>query len=335
MERIKISKKEQRKFFKTVKIVSNLGWSELGKLCGLSSRTLRDWARCKYTPSHKAIVFLSKKFKISLPVNCKILDQYWYISKYARIGGLARQRAHGLLGDIKSRQKGGLASQKKRRENPEKYRQIGCQIAKQFKPLKKSAVVAEMVGIILGDGGMTNSQLRITLNKKTDKDYAIFVGKLMKKVFAQVPSTGYYRNVVALTLTGVNLIKELEKIGLKRGNKIFNQIGIPEWILKNSNYARACLRGLIDTDGCVYFHFHSVKSRNYANFGLTFTNHSRPLIEGTNKIFIDNNFCPSLVNGRRIYIYNLESIKKYFKIIGSSNPKHVNKFYFYLNLYAK
>lgn len=333
MQRIKIRKENQKKFFKTIKSASNLNWDKLGKICGLSGRTLRDWARCKYTPSYKASIFLSRKFKVNLPDDYKILDQYWYINKYARMGGLARQKIYGLLGDIKTRQKGGFACQQRRRENPEKYRRLGCQIAKKFKPLKQSIAFAEMVGIILGDGGITDSQLRITLNKKTDKKYAVFVKKLMHKVFKEIPSTGIYHNVLVLTLSGVNLIKELEKIGLKRGNKIVNQISIPAWILRNDKYARACARGMIDTDGCVYFHRHLVKNKRYINLGLTFTNHSMPLIDGVNKIFTNNDFYPSVIKNKRIYIYNLAAIKRYFKIIGSNNPKHTNKFNSYLNLY--
>lgn len=335
MERLRILKKEQKKFFKAIKARSGLSWLGLGKILNLSGRTLRDWARCKYTPSYKACKTLSQKFKVDLPSDFKILDQYWYIKKYAARGALVRQKIYGLLGNRETRRKGGLISQQKRREDPEKYRLLGCTVRKFIRMLKPSVKLAELAGIILGDGGITSSQVRITLNRKSDREYAGFVRKLMRGVFNESPSIGEYHNVLTLTISGINVTEELERIGLKRGNKVVNQIAIPKWILRNKNYARACLRGLIDTDGSVYFHRHKTKGIRYVNLGLTFTNHSRPLVYGANKILRDSNFSPSVVKNKRIYIYNLKEIKRYFKAIGSHNPKHTSKLSFYLKSHRK
>jgi len=38
-------------------------------------------------------------------------------------------------------------------------------------------------------------------------------------------------------LSGRNLVKNLESFGLKKGNKIKNQVDIPKWILKNKKFA--------------------------------------------------------------------------------------------------
>lgn len=335
MERLKILKKEQKSFFNAIKAKSGLSWVKLGKILDLSDRTLRDWARCKYTPSYEACKLLSQKFRVDMPRGFKILGRYWYIKKYAKRGALARQELYGLLGNIETRRKGGLISQQKRRENPEKYRILGCNVKKSIGTLKPSVSLAELAGIILGDGGITSNQVRITLNKISDREYAKFVHKLMRSIFKESPSIGEYHNVLTLTISGVNVIKELERIGLKKGNKIINQVAIPKWILDNKDYAKVCLRGLIDTDGGVYFHHHKIKGIEYINFGFTFTNHSKPLIHGAVKILRDNNFSPSVTKDRRIDIYNIKEIKRYFKIIGSSNLKHINRLNFYLKSHGK
>lgn len=330
IKRLGVSKKEQRKFFRNIKAVSGLGWSELSVFCDVSQRAFGDWTRARYTAPFEAASLLSSKFKVALPKNRKILEPYWYIKKYAVRGALARQKLYGLLGNIETRRRGGLISQQRRRKNPDKYRLLGCNVRKESKPLKESKELAELFGILLGDGGITDNQIRVTLNRKTDREYANFVSRLIYKIFKEKPSINKRKNVLNLTLSGVNIVESLEKLGLKRGNKVANQVPISRWILNNRNFAKACVRGLIDTDGGVYFHNHVTNGIRYTHFGLTFSNHSRPIIQGVNKILRESSFTPSIVKNRKIYIYTLSEIKRYFQIIGSSNPKHTQRFNHYL-----
>jgi len=332
--RIRISKQNQRIFFARIKYRSGLGWDALSDICGVSPRTLRDWSKAIYTPSLEISKKLGRFFGVVLPKNIKPLEKYWYIKKYARIGALARQKIYGMLGSKETRRLAGIISQQRRRENPEKYKLLGCNIRKSLKkPLKYSTKLAELFGIILGDGGITDNQVKITLNRKTDREYSIFVKKLVKKTLGEVPSLNLRDNVINVAISGAGIVEELEKFGLKRGNKVFNQVGIPSWIARNKEYAKACLRGLMDTDGGVYFHHHTVRGNKYVNFGLTLSNHSKPLLTGAYRILLANYFSPSISNNKKIYIYNLEEVKRYFKVIGSSNQKHIDRLKLYLKLY--
>lgn len=334
--RLKTSKEEQKDFFRKIKISSGLGWDELGELCKISGRALRDWARAKYLPAYEASKILSNKFRINLPKGFKTLNPYWYITKEnSKRGAFARLQLYGPPGNLETRRKGGIISQQRRRSNPEKYRLLGCKVRKIISPLQPSMELAEMCGILLGDGGITNNQIRVTLNSNTDIDYARFVRKLFNSVFKESPSVAKYGNVLDLTLSGVNLVEALEKIGLKRGNKVTNQVSVPEWILENHEYSKACVRGLIDTDGSVYYHHHVSHGFKFFNIGLTFTNHSLPLIHGVARILRDNKFSPSIMKEKKIYIYKLSEIKRYFEVIGTSNPKHLNRLNYYLSLSKK
>jgi hypothetical protein len=333
--RLKLTKNQQIDFFRKLKTTSGLGWDEIAETSKLSGRTLRDWARAKYTPHYIKLQNIARGFGVRLPEDAETLQPYWYVMKGVRKGALARYKLYGAPGNIETRRKGGLVSQEKRREDPEKYKLLGCIVRKEIKPLKPSVELAELVGILLGDGSITNDQIRVTLNKKTDKEYANFVSKLMSKIFREKPSSAIYGSVIDLTLSGLNYVLALEKVGLKRGNKVRHQVAIPEWILNNKNYSRVCLRGLMDTDGGVYFHHHITHGNQYINFGLTFSNHSLPLIQGAAQILKENNFSPSIVKNRKIYIYNLSEIKRYFKVIKSSNPKHTKRLNMYLKLNKK
>ena len=66
-----------------------------------------------------------------------------------------------IFGGISGRKLGGTNSQKNRRKNPELYRRLGCPIAFPHKKARHSPQLAEIVGIILGDGGITHNQLKI------------------------------------------------------------------------------------------------------------------------------------------------------------------------------
>lgn len=333
-QRIKFSKNNQIEFFKKIKDSSKLHWDDLAIICGVSDRTLRDWARGKFTPSLEVCGLLSSKFNVSLP-ELKILDPYWYIEESARRGGLARFKLYGAPGTVETRRQAGIISQKKRLENPDKYRLLGCNIRKEFKSLDLSENVAEFCGILLGDGGITNTQVTVTLNNKVDKEYSGFVAALIKSILGENPKVGIFdKNVIRIMVSGVNLISELERLGLKRGNKVGNQVAIPGWILKNNEFAKACIRGLFDTDGCLYSHRHSVNGKEYINVGINFHNHSLPLVNGFDFVLKENGFKPSISKDKtNLFIYDLNEVKRFFALFKPNNVKHKLKMEQYLKLH--
>ncbi len=321
---------KQRDFLHSVKQKSGLPWDSLAKICNVSTRSFRDWRNEKLTADYDAILSLSKKF--SIPTGgIKKLQNYWYIEKSAPMGGIARLKLYGPPGTPEGRKKGGRISQKRRRENPEKYSKLGCITRKDFVGVRHSCLLAELIGIILGDGGLTNSQLTITLHKVDDRAYARFVSSLMMEVLGEKPSWHERKNVIRLTISGVRLVTRLEQFGLRRGNKVLHQVKIPLWIQKNPLFLKRCLRGLFDTDGGFYFHRRG-PARICKAFGLCFTNQSLPLIN----IFYDTLFSYGIkvkkATSSRIYIYNFPGIQKFIRIVGSNNPKHISKFREYLFL---
>jgi len=135
----------------------------------------------------------------------------------------------------------------------------------------------------------------------------------------------HFDNAGTITVSSKNLVEFLEKKGLKRGNKIKNKADIPGWILDNKNYSVSCLRGLVDTDGSFYRHRYIRSGKQYSYFTMCFTNYSRPLLNSAYNILRSLNIL-CVRSGNHIYIYKREEINKYFKIIGTSNPKHLKKY---------
>lgn len=302
--------------------ITTLG--ELASICGVSERTIRDWRREKFTISEEAFTKIQQRFSLpSIPHT--LLYDYWYAEKGARQGGLRRLALYGPPGTKEGRQKGGRMSQLMRKQFPERY--PNCSIPKHYVTPPLSSKLAECIGIILGDGGITPYQVKITLNSQEEYAYRLFVAKLLHKLFHVCPVVYQRKNEKAcnVTLAGVELIKILGELGVRQGSKVRRQAEVPGWILNNKGYAHACLRGLMDTDGCIYHHNHVSHGVRCYNLGLTFTNLSQPLVA-----FVYQTLCSLGLTAKRtargVFVYRKQDVDRYFCTISSHNAHHVQRY---------
>jgi hypothetical protein len=163
--------------------------------------------------------------------------------------------------------------------------------------LVKNGELAELIGIILGDGHLhrkgektyKDSLLSISLNHYDELEYVNYVKNLLHKIFKISPDLVPRKNSkgVDVRLHGDGLIETLKGLGLMTGDKVKNQVGVPQWIKKDQEWIESnkekwifsyrplvikTLKGLIDTDGTIY-----VDKKNKA-IGIGFRNASLPLI---------------------------------------------------------
>lgn len=185
--------------------------------------------------------------------------------------------------------------------------------------------LAEFIGIMLGDGGIhTPWQATITVNWLADKDYADYIANLCYSLFHIRPSIykRKTRNAAVIRLSSTAVVEYLIKLGLHRGNKLRQGLVIPEWIMRRRSYRLACIRGLVDTDGCIFVHKHKIKGREYRNIGLTFTSYSPRLIEQVAEILAEVKIIPHITERQRdIYLYRADAVSRYLRLIGTSNPR--------------
>lgn len=188
-----------------------------------------------------------------------------------------------------------------------------------------STALAEFFGIMMGDGGIGNPwQATITLNSIADAKYAKYVSSLCLDLFGIVPAIRKRkgRNALVLCLSSITLVDFLVRHGLCRGDKLKQGLRIPEWILHNRDYKMACIRGLVDTDGGLYIHKHTILKKKYENIGFCFTSHSRSLILQAASIFEEFEIMPHISKrGTDIYLYKAEAVAKYLGMFGTSNPR--------------
>src|SRR3972149_8545933 len=228
---LKFEEGEQRKFLLLIAQKSNLSTENLAKIAEISSRNYRDWLREEFCISFKAAQFLSDRFGIPLPEDKDILINRWRNAKVqaGKIGGHACFKKYGSPGTLEGRKKGGfktLALLRQKGIIPE-VKIFNC--PKDFSP-----ELAEFIGILFGDGGFTKNQCTITLNRETDRDYIQIVSSMGERLFGEKPKIYKRKDSKAdvVCFNGVNLIEYLVGIGLKIGNKVKQQVGVPDWVLK-------------------------------------------------------------------------------------------------------
>lgn len=234
---------------------------------------------------------------------------------------------YGNPGTHEGRSKGGKETVRLFHSNKELAKKSGFIIRKEIKYPPRSQELAELTGIILGDGGLSgNHQLTVSFNSKTDKEYSVFLGAILRRLFSLDCHTHRRKNCNGsdIVVSSSNLVDFLLKQGLIAGNKVKNQVDIPDWIYDRLDYQKACLRGLIDTDGSFYCHRYNAGGKQYKYLKLCFASRSKPLLNSALRILRKFNF-DAYLHGDQVFIYSIAGIKKYFEEIGSHNPKHSNK----------
>lgn len=322
--RILLPKGEQQKFMG--KILSKISTAKAAKFCDLSERTIRDWRRGKFLMDKNSMLNLCKKTNTPKPKNLKEKEDFWYANPY--VGAKACIQKYGRIGGDQEYQK------KKWYEWwNDRGRFIKSPLFRR-KPIKKPEKckeLAEFIGIMLGDGGMTTAgqQIQITLNNIDDKEYINFVCKIIRKLFGRKPSVLTYKNERAskILLSSMNLVDYLMELGLMKGNKVKLQVGVPQWIKNDLNFSKACVRGLIDTDGCIFDERHKIKNKFYCYKRLNFSNRSVNLLEFVYNILGTFDLKPRSRKNIYVQIDSQTEIEKYFQIIGTSNPKHLKRYH--------
>ena len=86
------------------------------------------------------------------------------------------------------------------------------------------------------------------------------------------------------------------------------------------------MRGLFDTDGSVFTHSYKVKGKVYAYKKWSYTSASRPLLESAQEILTSCGIKSRLTNEIALRIDGRADVARYFKIIGTSNQKHLKRY---------
>jgi transcriptional regulator with XRE-family HTH domain len=318
---------EQKKFLLDVKEKIGGSWKNIAESLGVHPRTVSAWRNEENSLTFGALSILCELASCSMPSNIGVRDQYWYVGMAAQKGGVANYKINGKVGGDEKHRK----EQWRKWWDDEGKLKLPQTKAKKVHIPEFSEEFAEFIGIILGDGGINKNQITITLNSVDDKEYSQFVESLVKNLF-HIP-IGTYQSLHALAkrlvISRTALVDYLtsDLVGLEKGNKVKQQVDIPQWVRSNEEYTKACIRGLLDTDGCVIIHRYQSKGKRYSYKKIGFTSHSYPLLRSVSAILSHLSIGHRVMKNQwEIRIEAQEEVRKYFQIIGTHNPKHLKRY---------
>lgn len=180
-------------------------------------------------------------------------------------------------------------------------------------------LLAEFIGICLGDGYVSKYQTQIILNSIADKDYAPYVISLIQTLFPILKISLMKRrneNALSIRINSIIVSNFLMDMGIIAKNK-----RVPLWILENISYRKACIRGLCDTEGSISFKKYKGKYKEHIYKQLNFTNTNLELKELFTDTLIRLGLKPTITPRKAIYLSNNHDIDTFRKEIGFSNPK--------------
>jgi intein/homing endonuclease len=216
--------------------------------------------------------------------------------------------------------------------------------------IKNKEDIAELCGAIIGDGWIQSNgkSFFIAGDPLEDKEYYdAHMVPLINKILnlnLKVKNFPYWK-VYGTSLHKKEIIKRLLKFGLIGGRKV-DVAEIPKWIMKsNKKIKGAFIRGLFDTDGCIFC------QRDYTKYAKEFSSkyHSKiririssiseklmlqvfEIINQLNIHCIKRELKRGWSNNRNnhnvhiIEINKIEDIKKFFDREISKNQKHITKY---------
>ena len=193
--------------------------------------------------------------------------------------------------------------------------------------------LAELIGILLGDGNLNKKSNCITIVGSLEEFdyYNNYLMPLIKSLFSINPKLRKRndRNAIYIDFNSKEVMNYLSKeVGLIRGNKRYAHI--PEMIMKNVQLIPHFLRGLFDTDGCLKFSKQTRESNYYPRIQFCFSDvpFAYEVISLLKKVgFKIGSWKDSRFNGLIFYqISGNKNLERWMKTIGCNNPVQKTKY---------
>lgn len=190
--------------------------------------------------------------------------------------------------------------------------------------LDYSEELAELIGIILGDGEIHSDGIRISFDPKKDEDFLCRkVIPIIKKLLKSKIKYESYKRIVVYNRSFLRFLKE--DCNFDQGSKSRSHISIPNWCFSKREYTSAVLRGLFDTDGYFGYCGGSVELM-YGRFTDKCTSLVLD-IEKAMKLLELSPVTKHTNDGRyKIRLLNKKEVINFFNTVGTSNLKHIVRF---------
>lgn len=182
--------------------------------------------------------------------------------------------------------------------------------------------LAEEIGLHIGDGTLLLPRNYFALRGYTRDEYEYYnnhISKLYKNIYNFKPKIFARGSVCGFEKCSRAIFSFKNKIiGLPYGKKSY-VVDIPEIVKKSRNekLIAACIRGILDSDGCIWF------SRNGKYPRIEISSKSQELIKSIGFYLDKMGFQPNLqYNNTRIVLNGEVMLNLWMKKIGTNHPKH-------------
>jgi len=212
--------------------------------------------------------------------------------------------------------------------------------------------LAELAGAFAGDGWISRGNSGLTLfisgNPKDERNYYDNrIVPLLNETFkVKIRAREFrYWGTYGILTCNKNILESFLKLGFTVGKKVAS-VKVPTIILRNNTLYKHFLRGLFDTDGCIYF------QRSYGSSSSKWQKEyrHRPVVAfATVSLSLYREIC-RMVNclgfnfyktkpykGRtnknlvyRLRIEGKENVKRWFSLINPASKKHLDRFNIWL-----
>lgn len=340
----------QARFLREVKKQLGLTlWKEMAQLCGVDKTTIHGWLHEKRNMSAEAVQLLCERSGVTSPSYEVISDE----ERRRRAGSKGGKKSHKLYGNpatLEDCRKGGkkcyeLYGNPATPEGCRKGGRIGGRRISQLRrmcpdiypltwkkeiltPSREDPLQAELACILLGDGHIGDREVYVDLHGTEEVEYAEVVAQLFKKLF-NLKATVKFRSdsdCCRVIVYSVALVEHLERIGLHRGSKVKQQVGVPAWIrLGENSLLVAGVRGLMDTDGGPILYTDKRLPRLRHSVRLNFSNSSTPLLNGMWEMLSKLGYHPARSVGY-VQLGRKEEAQRYYREIGTRNAYHMREY---------
>jgi len=149
---------------------------------------------------------------------------------------------------------------KKRIDNFAKWRERMIKLGRiriNYPPLKQDGDLAELIGVVLGDGHIERFPRTEILTIACNSNNLGFINRyarLITKLFHKPSYIAKVNQSGSCTRIRIYQKQISRRLGIPTGNRSEREISIPRWILKNRNFLLRYLRGLYEAEGSFCVH---------------------------------------------------------------------------------
>lgn len=182
-----------------------------------------------------------------------------------------------------------------------------------YPPLKQNGDLAELIGVILGDGHIgefpRTESLIISSNANNPGFVERYAG-LLNKLFDAKPTISHSSNSGGCIRIRIYQNKISERLNISAGNRKKQNIKIPLWILQNKEYLVKYLRGLYEAEGSFCIH------KPTYTYKLLFSNRNKSLLKNVYRALKILGFHPhrspdKIQVSRKEEVYKLKDLIKF------------------------